>query len=437
MLQNTDMQSQALQNQAPYNSPDQGFEIRRLLAILKRRKALLILPFIAVLSIGSAVVMLLPTMYRSEAKILVETQQIPTTLVQPTVTAGAKERIHVIEQRLKTRENLLGLVDKFKLFPASSWRFSLSGSDALDMMRERITVTPVEIDQARRRTDNLTIAVTVSFEHEVPQTARAVANELVTIMLNEDARNRTNRAAETTRFLAREAKRLEGEIASIDAQIADVRRKGTDSASKQIAALKAELREKSSLYSARHPEIGRIQRQIAALETAPVTAAPGDNALGGLLEKRESLQKSFETANQKMSTARMGENLERDQFSERLEILEQAVLPQKSDKPNRQKLLAFVLAAALMAGVGCALAAELLNNSVRTGRDLFSLIDPQAVVCIPYIVTKAEIGRRKARIRWMVGSMAIACLLVAASVHILVRPLDQLWETAMLRLLAS
>ena len=144
MLQNTNMQSQALQNQAPYHTPDQGLEIGRVTAILKRRKALLILPFIVVLCIGSAVAMFWPAMYRSEAKILVETQRIPTNLVQPTVTAGPKERIQVIEQRLKTRENLLGLVDKFKLFPASSrlfslQRFSLSGSDALDKMRERIT----------------------------------------------------------------------------------------------------------------------------------------------------------------------------------------------------------------------------------------------------------------------------------------------------------
>ena len=138
-----------------------------------------------------------------------------------------------------------------------------------------------------------------------------------------------------------------------------------------------------------------------------------------------------------MSTARLGENLERDQFSERLEILEQAVLPQKPVSPNRPKILGLVLALALMAGAGCAFAAEMLNNSIRTGRDLFSLIDPQAVVSIPYIVTKAEMGRRKARIRWMVGSMAIACLLVAASVHILLWPLDELWETTMLRLLAS
>ena len=51
-----------------------------------------------------------------------------------------------------------------------------------------------------------------------PDVATKVANELMTLFLNEDARNRTNRAMETTRFLAREAQRLEAELAAIEAK---------------------------------------------------------------------------------------------------------------------------------------------------------------------------------------------------------------------------
>jgi uncharacterized protein involved in exopolysaccharide biosynthesis len=428
-----------MQTEVHYDSPDQSLDIRRYINILKRRKALLIFPFIVVLAVGFAVTMMLPAVYRSEARMLVETQQIPTTLVQPTVTASAKERIQVIEQRVKTRDNLLGIVNKFKLFPPE--RFSLSGSDALEKMRDRISMTPVELDQVRRRNDTITIAVSVGFEHENPQIARAVANELVTIILNEDARNRTNRAAETTRFLAREVKRLESEIASIDAQILEAKRKSTDTVSEKVAlqliALRAELREKSTLYSERHPEINRIQRQIASLEAVAAATAPANNLLEGLQNKRENLQKNLESTSQKVATARLGESLERDQFSERLEVLEQAVLPQKPVKPNRIKLLALVVALAVAAGVGSLLVAEMLDNSIRSSRDLFSLIDPQALVTIPYIATRAEVARRKARMRWMAGGITVSCLLVVVSVHLFVRPLDQLWEAAMIRLLAS
>ena len=56
--------------------------------------------------------------------------------------------------------------------------------------------------------------------------------------------------------------------------------------------------------------------------------------------------KNLEEANRKLMAARLGESLERDQQSERLQVIEQPPLPQKPIKPNRLKLfvLAFFLA---------------------------------------------------------------------------------------------
>jgi hypothetical protein len=65
----------------------------------------------------------------------------------------------------------------------------------------------------------------VGFTDRRPDVATKVANELLTLFLNEDVRNRTNRAMETTKFLAREAQRLENDLGSVEAKIADLRRK--------------------------------------------------------------------------------------------------------------------------------------------------------------------------------------------------------------------
>jgi uncharacterized protein involved in exopolysaccharide biosynthesis len=424
--------------QMPYESPEQGLDVWHYIAILKRRKLLLTIPFILVLSVGFIITMMLPPMYRSEAKILVESQQIPTELVRPTVTATAKERIQVIEQRVLTRENLLGIIEKFQLFPKQ--RQTRSGTELMDLMRERTRMQPLELDQARRRND-LTIALTVSFEYEVPQLARSVANELVTLILNEDARNRTSRASETTRFLAREAKKLETDLGAIEAQIAQLRRKSVDAVPEkvvlQLTALKAELSEKSGIYSSAHPELIRIKRQIAALEEVTTKAAQFDSGLEALQNQRAAVQKNLEAAGQKLTTARLGESLERDQFSERLEVLEQAVMPQKPFKPNRTKMLAVVFALAMMAGAGSVVAAEALNNSVRISRDLFTVTDPHMVVVIPIIATKAELARKKKMIRLGAAGLVPLVILGIAGVHFLIRPLDELWATALARLLGQ
>jgi protein tyrosine kinase modulator len=432
MLQNTSR----TQVEARYESSDGGLDIWSYVAILKRRKLLLIIPFLLVLSVGFVVTMILPPIFRSEARILVESQQIPTELVRPTVTAGAKERIQVIEQRVMTRENLLGIVEKFQLFPKK--RQSLSGTELMDLMLSRARIQPLELDQTRRRND-LTIALTVSFEYEVPQLARSVANEFVTLILAEDARNRTNRASETTKFLSREVKKLETNLGTVEGQIADLKRKTVDAVPEkvilQLATLKAELSEKSGIYSNTHPELIRLKRQITALEEVTAKAAQGDNGLDALQNQRSSIQKNLEVASQRLAAARLGESLERDQFSERLEVLEQAVMPTKPIKPNRRKMLAMVLALAVMSGVGSVVAAEVLNASVRTTRDLFGVADPHLVSSIPYIATRAEFARQRAVLRLGIVSSLPLLLLGLAVVHFLVKPVDELWSALLARLL--
>ena len=79
--------------------------------LIKRRALYFVIPFILVLPVGLAAAILLPATYLSEGKILVQSQQIPTELVRPTVTSAAQERIQVIEQRTMTRENLLAIID--------------------------------------------------------------------------------------------------------------------------------------------------------------------------------------------------------------------------------------------------------------------------------------------------------------------------------------
>src|SRR5687768_13092026 len=94
-----------------------GFDLWMYLSVLRRRAWLLLIPFALVFASGFAFVMMMRPVFLAEARMLVESQQIPTELVRPTVTATAKERIEVIEQRVMTRDNLLALAEKYRLFP--------------------------------------------------------------------------------------------------------------------------------------------------------------------------------------------------------------------------------------------------------------------------------------------------------------------------------
>ena len=110
-------------------------------ALIKRRALYFAAPFVVVLSAGLAAAVLWPATYLSEGKILVQSQQIPTELVRPTVTNAAQERIQVIEQRTMTRENLLAIIDKFQLFPDK--RTLMSATQLVELMKKSAKIEPI------------------------------------------------------------------------------------------------------------------------------------------------------------------------------------------------------------------------------------------------------------------------------------------------------
>src|SRR6185437_4259725 len=158
------------------------------------------IPFVAVLAIGSVITMVWPAKYVAQGTILVQSQEIPSDLVRPTIAALANDRIQVIEQRVMTRDNLLSIAKKYRL--TSGWLERLSGTEIVDFLRKRTLIKPSEQKIETRKRE--AIAFTVGFEYENPELATKVANELVTMMLSEDVRSRTAFAAETTRFLGQE-----------------------------------------------------------------------------------------------------------------------------------------------------------------------------------------------------------------------------------------
>src|SRR5580658_2985230 len=125
-----------------YEEQAQGLDLGYLVGIFNKRIFHFAIPFVLVLITGLLVVAIQRPIYRAEGKILVESPEIPTDLVEPTVTSAATERIQVIQQRLMARDSLLPIVNRYNLFP--SQRQWMSGTQLLDLMRERSEVQLVD-----------------------------------------------------------------------------------------------------------------------------------------------------------------------------------------------------------------------------------------------------------------------------------------------------
>ena len=449
------LQRQPVQEHGPIQGQEQGdsFSLGYFFEILKRRALYFVIPFLTVLIIGSFITFAWPARYLAQGKILISSQEIPTDLVRPTVSTLSNERIQYIQQRIMTRDNLLALSKKFNL--SMGWQGLVSGSEIVDFIRDRTQIKPSEATLQGEKKQ--AIAFTVGFEYEQPQTATRVANELVTMILNEDVRTRTNFASETTKFLEREVKRLEDQLGAVNNEIADRQKmpsSGSDDPAddaRNIATLKAQLAVKSANFSESHPDIRSLKRQIQSLEKMSsssqkttagdgavpdvVTGNPSPLGMDTLLTQRNGLRQELNTATQKLAAARLGENLERGQHSERLEVLEQPTLPKKPTSPNRPKIFAFVFAFALMAGGGLLVGSEMLNPAIRRSTDLLSLIDGHLIVSIPLIQTHEELHRKKSRRMYWAGALIAVVVIGLTAIFFVLPPLDTLFDKAMTMLL--
>ena len=417
--------------------------------LVRRRWPCFVIPFMAIALAGATIVYLWPPTYLSQGKILVQSQQIASELVRPTVTNAAQERVQVIEQRTTTRDNLLAIMDKFQLFPEE--RKWMSATQVVDLMKKStkiaLVLQPLSFAKLYSPNPNPTIVFTVGFEHSDPQIATQVANELVSGILSEDLRDRTSRASDTTKFLAREVQKLQAESAAIDAKIEQAKvvqarppANSPDQPAVQLAQLKAELAQKSALYSDRHPAMQALKRQVAAMEQAAalhVSQAGAEGVPMGLdvLEAQQAaVEKSLEAASAKLAAARQGEALEREQQSEKLEVIEQPTLPQEPIRPDRRKIAVLSFLLALIAGGSLAFLIEVTDVSIRRSSEVLGLIDSVLVVSIPYITTNAELRGRKVR-SWLIvfGLIAVTVLAIVVAYPFL-PPLDLIIAKAQLHI---
>ena len=407
------LQKQSFQEQLPDEGDGQFLSPAYLRDVLKRRSIYFLIPFVVILTLGTLVTVLWPATYISKGTILVESQEIPSNLVQPTVAAATNERIQSIEQRIMTRDNLLAIAKKFQMFPG--WRQWLSGTEIVDFIRTRKIIKPTDFKLANEEGHGRVLAFTVGFEHERPETAMQVANELITMILKEDVRTRTNFATETTKFLEQEVKKNEADIAAVDKQISELKNQQAASsapeavsAERALVVLKEQLILKQASLSDSHPEVRALKQKIQALEKIAAKEKQASLGIDALESKRTGLKADLVTISQKLATARIGENLERGQHSERLEVIEQPTLPQIPVSPNRAKLFGLSFALALMAGGGLVFALEMFDKTIRSSGDLYKIVDRHLVVAIPYISTNAEVRRNKNMKKLAIGLSAVA-----------------------------
>lgn len=321
-----------------------GIGLSDLLSALKRRAWVIALCVLIIAPLAAGVAYVLPPVYSAKARILIEGQQIPDELARSTVTASAAERIELIKQRLMTRRNLIGLIEQFDLYSDAP---NLSLPEKIERLRASTAFESIQFNQSRRGPVEVS-AFTITFEANQPVLSASIANQFVTMALDQNAQSRTERATSTVDFFDQEVDRLSAQIDALETRIVKFKLDNAgalpDSLSfrrdellkleeqsfqreqrriqleeqrrelelqleqgafarsgetlspedRQIRDLKNNLSQQLGLLTETHPQIVALKARIAALEAGPRTDVTDEGAANAAEFDRRRLERQIQ-----------------------------------------------------------------------------------------------------------------------------------------------
>jgi uncharacterized protein involved in exopolysaccharide biosynthesis len=244
-------------------------------SILYRRRWWIIGPMVVGTLIALAFAMLMTPAYRSQATLLIDSPQIPTSFAPIQTANYANERVAKIRQQIMSRSNLTRLIHDAGLY--RSEQKAMSFDDLLGIMRGAITVDLVSASGSQRPTPaNDTIAFDLSFTYFDPVVTHAVAERLVAMFMTEDKRLRTEQAIGTASFMARRVDELRNQMVDLEGKRREVE-------SRYAGALPDQVALSAQSGSALRAEVSRLdtetqglmqQNSLLATRSAEIAAAP-------------------------------------------------------------------------------------------------------------------------------------------------------------------
>src|SRR5215472_7490687 len=176
-------------------------EQARPLGVLKvalRRRWSFIAPFFTLGLLGYAAANLLPLPYRSSALIIVEERKVPDQYVLPNVLMTLQKRLDAMTQQILSRTRLQHFIEDIGLYKTERTHNSID--NVIDNMQKRISVELVQpTGQSSRQSD--WTGFQIFFSDRDPYMAQRVTNELTSLFIEQDSRERTTQSQETTAFL--------------------------------------------------------------------------------------------------------------------------------------------------------------------------------------------------------------------------------------------
>lgn len=233
-------------------------------AILKRRKWMIILPMITLTSAVGYVVYNLPSIYESTSLLTVKPPTISSNLVQPLTNEDFSQRLQTINQEVLSRSSLEPMVLKYDLY-----RTERNAGMPMELVIAKMYKN-IKVD-LEETGDQKVAAFRIKYRDSDPQATRNVTAELASKYVNAQVQNTTEIAQSTKELFERQLDEKKTALDDLEKQRLDIMTANVATLPESEQGLVAQLqglrsredtitKEKESLFN----EKGRLNDSIAA-----------------------------------------------------------------------------------------------------------------------------------------------------------------------------
>jgi polysaccharide chain length determinant protein (PEP-CTERM system associated) len=269
----------------------EGLNLQHYLGVVRRRHMYFLIPLFLGWIIVWGVSWVLPPRYLSTTLILVEQPTMPKDYVTPNVNDDLQERMQSITQQILSRTRLLHIIDEYKLYAGG--HAQRSPDQKVEMMRKDII-----IDLVRDERNQIT-AFNVSYSSRSPQMAQQVTSELTDLFINENLEVRQRQSEDTTQFLEAQLETARKTLSDQEEKIREFKGQHVGEMPGQLASnlqilqgLQSQLQnEEDALNAARqqHVYLQTLADQYRALQGT--SKSSGTTTTGGLPALDQELDK--------------------------------------------------------------------------------------------------------------------------------------------------
>jgi polysaccharide chain length determinant protein (PEP-CTERM system associated) len=511
-------------------------EIEQYKDIALRRIWWIIIPFLLSILIGLGLYLKLPKVYRASTLILIQPQKVPANYVREIVSTDIEDRVRTITQQVTSRTNLEKIIREFSLYNEPGTHMFME--DKVENLRKRITV---DVSGSGRRGAT---SFQISYTGKHPKQLADVTNALTSYFIAENLKLREDQAIGTAEFLTDELQtirsrlldkeaqlkryrerymgglpeqldtnlrileRIQGQITTnqenlreaenrkllIQQQLAEAKKmKGslTPPASpmaggepeESLEQLKTHLTSLQMRYTERHPDIVRLKKKIADLESKKKTVPdkaeeiPQDTAfiqaqrnlvnqlreidlqivnlkaearqLNAQIKRYEALVENTPKREQELMSlnrdydniretynsllnrkleAELAVSMERKQKGEQFRILDSAKVPIRPFKPNMQRIILMCVFVGLALGCGLAYLREIMDTSLRRPEEIEEVLHVPVLASLPFALNPGELRGIRTRKILTVFGVGLGFVIAAVLLVLSIKGLDPTME---------